>query len=646
MRIIPEYKVNIFHGLLTEQKDLREVPKGWTPDSLNWVTQTTKRGIELRRGTKLLGATRNAGAGAITGLGVGRRYDGTEVPFFSYDRKLKYYDVDADDTVEIGTNTLPVAADGEDLSIERYQNIAGAFVFLSSPNSSIYKIPVANPGNAVDQSSTSYRGFFKFGQSRGFLYNRHGATAGNKDQMGLYASAVDKVALSQYPSQVTGENVGTGNGTTKTFVDTLEEISGKRTAMFVVVTDGVETFTDDRNGFLFGSAGGTGTINYATGAVSVTFAAAPASAQAITAAYYYEDSTDGGVCDFDIANPADRQPGEGNYFPQFDGGGLLKSVYPLATTFYCFHEKKTWQVAIPVDDESGTDSISTNLSFREKMGVESHFGAYGGEHGIYYINTADPNKAKFQRLELYSGATAANIARPAELSEDVLDFSPYAFDKAVVREWGDFILLSCQQIRNGVADSYNSRQFLYNKGSKTWDLLDNPASRLEEYEGTLLAGDPISNNVYTLFSGFDDDDNLIPNYYTTGEDNLEIEGQKRFTRMVLEGLIQKSQSYDVELSFDSGEFLKVFTVTGGGSYVNNGKQISVGSYTIGSKVAGGGQIAFANPYRVEFRVQSPRFNYVRMRIKALLGGYVSITSHSYKDIREKSGRSLPERTTS
>src|SRR5690606_26915296 len=149
-------------------------------------------------------------------------------------------------------------------------------------------------------------------------------------------SYVDKVDLSQFDAQVTSEAVGSSGNTH--YTHTLSQLSAKRTAMYVTVTDTVETFTDDRNGNLIGSAGGTGTINYATGALVVDFAAT--TANPVTVSYYYEDATDEGVVDFSIQDPSDRQPGEGNYFPQFDGGGLLRSVFPLATVFYCFHEKK------------------------------------------------------------------------------------------------------------------------------------------------------------------------------------------------------------------------------------------------------------------------------------------------------------------
>jgi len=91
---------------------------------------------------------------------------------------------------------------------------------------------------------------------------------------------------------VEDENVGTqGNGEV-TFEDTLENIPVE--AGTIAVTDGVEIITDNGNGTLTGDAGGSGTIVYATGVLSVTFNSAPAGA--ITADYRYvsDASTIGG----------------------------------------------------------------------------------------------------------------------------------------------------------------------------------------------------------------------------------------------------------------------------------------------------------------------------------------------------------------
>lgn len=77
---------------------------------------------------------------------------------------------------------------------------------------------------------------------------------------------IDKAQLGSF-TQVTGESYGTGDGSTKTFTYTFKCNFSSKTAMYVSVTDGTETFIDDRNGLMVGNLGGTGTINYATGAV-------------------------------------------------------------------------------------------------------------------------------------------------------------------------------------------------------------------------------------------------------------------------------------------------------------------------------------------------------------------------------------------
>lgn len=75
--------------------------------------------------------------------------------------------------------------------------------------------------------------------------------------------------------------IGTGNAVLKDFADSLDHYPIE--AGSVEVTDGVETFSDDFNGRLTGSAGGTGLVNYETGAIKVSFNAAPGADAPVTA---------------------------------------------------------------------------------------------------------------------------------------------------------------------------------------------------------------------------------------------------------------------------------------------------------------------------------------------------------------------------
>ena len=82
---------------------------------------------------------------------------------------------------------------------------------------------------------------------------------------------------------INGEVVATGDGVQRTFAFIMAQmpvIVGS-----LVITDGTETLLDNGDGTLTGDLGGTGTINYNTGNVSVTFNTAPTNHTSITANY-------------------------------------------------------------------------------------------------------------------------------------------------------------------------------------------------------------------------------------------------------------------------------------------------------------------------------------------------------------------------
>lgn len=628
--LINDFTLSTFYGLNTAVRDIKTLKPGVSPDALNWLTGKEQDHIELRRGYARLGASEETGVGKVSGLGVGIRYDGVEVPWFSHGRKVKYYNVTTDDTVEVGSDLLPTGADGEDVWFRPYQGLSGSFMYLGSPNSSTYKIPAANPGSAVDQSVSNFRfGVFHFGQNRAFAGQRNGTTAGNNDKTGLYISYIDKDQLSDF-TQVTGEAVGSSGSTN--YAGTLAERTGVRTVMYVAIKEaGGETLVDDRNGNLVGNAGSIGTINYATGAYSVTFN--HPTVGAVTADYYYETATTTGVLDFSTA----FANGQAKQLRQDDGGGNLMAIFNLSTVEYCFHLLKTWQFTSSLDDTE-----STNLPYRN-VGIPYPRAAYQTPEGIIFADLSRPTDPKFRRLQVLQG-TNNNTIEPLSLS-DALDLAPYAFDYCVAFRWGDYEIFCVQEKVSEVANAYNSVMFVRNVISGAWDKLNYYASCLESYNGTLIGGDSISDNVYTLFSGFDEDGDVIENYWTSSDMNLGYAGLKNCRRMVIDGLIQSEQSIKVSLSYDGGVFSEVETIEGTGEYVDSGIDTYIGGPTIGSKVIGGGGSSTAHPFELDFPINSDRFVNVRVKVEALGLGYVSVNRFTFKDIRDKGRKNLPVRTS-
>ncbi len=100
-----------------------------------------------------------------------------------------------------------------------------------------------------------------------------GALLGRRTSDGKYAPIDPGTAYA-------AEDIGDGNGTTKTFTPTLAHPGIKPGSpdfkiYAVVVGDTTETFSDNGDGTLTSDGGGSGTIDYASGAVSVTFNTAP-----------------------------------------------------------------------------------------------------------------------------------------------------------------------------------------------------------------------------------------------------------------------------------------------------------------------------------------------------------------------------------
>ena len=605
----------------------RSIPRGASSNSLNWITSGDI--LELRRGSVILG-NEVTGAGKITGVFVAKMSNSTEIAFRKRGRKLEYL---KDETwTEVGTNIFPAGATTEDVSFAMYYSIAGDQLFINSPNGTLIKVMVANPGSYVDMydSSKNYKGYISIKQNRMSLWGYLAA------KNTYYLSWIDDVV--DNATDVAAENIGTGDGTDVTFTDTLAFKAGgaKRTCFAIVATDGTETFTDNKDGTLTGDKGGTGTINYMSGAISVTFNTAPTNLQALTCDYSWEDSTDQGICDFTFTSPT-RVAGEGTFFLQNEGG-ILQNVFSYGSSEYCMHENKTWIVTLTADDTN-----ATNLIYREKVGIPSREAGVATGNGIYYLDTSDDKDYQIRLLTMnaYGNVIPVSISQQIiyEKKNVGIDLSDYLFDKTKMFEWGDYILCTC---RTDIS-SENNIMIVYNKEIKSIDTQEYFVNGFAEYGGTLITADSFGNNVFTLFSGHDDDDSLIYNYWEGNNDNLDWDGLKKFKKIIIQGLIGPDQVVEVSASIDNGTYVLVGYIDGSGSYVDRSIAVSVGAVTIGKKeVGGGGDGVTAYNYEREIDINQDKFDRIKLKFEAIGIGYAAISTHKYYDIRIK-GRKRPTR---
>lgn len=607
---------NFISGLISSIEP-SSLPDGAYSAVNNFITEGDK--CSLRRGQLLI--EDDAGAGKSRVYIAENR--GTQVKFKRSGKGLYY---DSNGWVEIGTDLFSTDEDN-DVSFAEYHGIAGDQVWVCSPKVGPLKIMTANPGSYSDQSDTTknYKGYIKIKQNAMFLWGRI------KDISALYRSHID---IGENHTAVANENIGTGDGTTKTFATTLAFKAGgaKRTCFGISAKDAsvVESFTDNYDGTLTGDAGGTGTINYMTGAISITFNTAPANLDAITCTHNWEDATSDGIADF--TESATRLASEGFFYGiRQDAGGELMNVLTYKNIEYCIHKHNIWAVTLPADD-----TTYTNTLFRKNIGIPHWRGAVPTGEGIYMVDDSDEKDPKIRLLTYEQGSTEVI---PISIS-DAIDLTDYRFNLACLFQFGEYILIACRHKDH----DYNDTVFLYHRAGiakGAWDKLDYTALNFGIYDGALWSGDSLTDNVYELFSGTDDDDSKILNHLILNLTDLDFDGLKKTKQLVISGNIGPDQEMTVSGAFDNAPFVELGTILGSGSYVDTGTSVAVGARTLGRDEAGGGGADItAYNYVKKIKLQQDKFKEVKLKFEATEIGWADISEITYKDIRIKS-RKLP-----
>lgn len=597
---------NFNKGTINTIEDF-SIPEEAASKSLNWLTRGDR--IELSGGYSMIDPDNaKTGTGRVTGLQISSTVDGDTQAFCSYGTKVEYLD-SSDEWQEVGTDILGSDADGEDIAFTEYVSLAGYQTWLSSPNSSLFKIMTANPGSYLDMydAAKNHKGYIDAQNNRLHLWYK------NKAKNYLYGSYKDLQNTTVYTS-VTGEAIGALGSTA--YSGTLAALGGKKTCFNAVFTDGTLTIQDDKDGGFVGDVdtGGTNTINYVTGAYSITFSGVTTGA--VTANYDWEDSTVQGLADFTFSTP--RVATEGYFLPQNTGGDLL-NILPYGQNFYCIHENNAYLFFMPVDDVEPTNKV-----WRRKVGMDNWRAAIATGDGIYYIDTGDQSTPRFKLLTL---GTNNDEVIPIVKSFNI-DLRGFTFDKGEAVENGDYIIFT------GRDGDDNDRVFAYNRLWDSFDTLKYYTSALANNDGVVWAGDSLTDNVYKIFSGYSADGALVENFWEGKLSQLGIDELKKTKRLSIEGEISSSQTIKVYVSYDRGDFVELGDIEGDGSYVDSASGVMVGTNQIGKdEIAGGGDGVTKYHYLREFRIQSKKFDQVKLRFVAQDVGFASISTIDWYDVK-------------
>lgn len=565
--------------------NLEVIPREAASDSLGFLT--TFKGVELVKGKQRLGNLLT-GSGSVQSLHFSYTAAGTAQAFRQIGTKVQYYD-SSDETWKDSITGLTAGNYG---SFTDVVGLAGNFVFFFSRDG-IWKIPVSSPASAVDMydEAINYKGNALFDAGRHYLWNRE------DDTTGLYLSHIDEANYTTVAAEALGD-VSSGNLAAVTSSD-------KRTAfgIEITVTGSGQVFTDDLSGGLTGDQGGTGTINYATGAYTTDDTGAG------TVDYQWENSNDGGVTDFRYS--ATRVAGEGDVLRQDEGGDAIQQVHALESSHFSFKKQRIYKLTLDDSDTTGNNRV-----FRSGVGIPSRGASTPTSSGIVFLNTFNADSPELHVLErnpLGDNFNTRNLTPQ-------FDYSDYTFDECVMDTFGDYVLFTGKT--EGATS--NDRIFVVNLKLNSVDVLSYHADSFAKNAGRLYIGDSLSENVYEVLSGNDDDGHSITAHWTGNEEEYGTEQLKRFRKVRFAGFIAKDQSFLIEVSYDNGAFENIGTIAGDGSYVDAGNPHLVGSDVVGSSLVGGEGEEVAYYYMREFKINSPKFRKRVWRITPQGLGYVSM----------------------
>lgn len=591
-------------GLITVFKD-DSIPEGSASRSVNFITRGDR--FEIAGGTSVLGD--DTGVDEVTGYYIGIDSQGTEHHFKKVGTVLYHLDTSTDTWTSIQTG-LPTS----DLYGDTYRSPAGSFLVLSSPDASgIYRINLANPEDVVNlyNEARNFVGIPKVKNARLWMWNT-GSSGFEQSSRGIIRlSYIDN----NFPyTQVSSESLGSSSGT---LANTLV------VAQSLAIQDSVETLVDNGAGVLTGDNGGTGTINYTTGAYSVTWGGGSASGS-ITADYAYEDPTNEGIFDFRYTSPT-RLAGDGSFFFEGDTNTEILGLVALEGDIYPLHDKAIWKIELPADDTNATNKV-----YRSDTGVVTSRAYTESGDGIYYVDVNGTRPA----LRLLKFDSVGTRLIPTNVSFQI-DLDAYDLDDAVVAQWGEFILLGCKT----KGTSYNDIILILNRNLELFDTYSAPVRWLQTTPTAVYGGSSLNGDVFKLFDGNTFDEATIEAEWESNDSIDKTLELKRSRFFMYEGDLARAQTLEVYVSYDYGPFNLVDTITGSDPEILATERVVYGAGgTYGSGLYGAGVEVKAGYFMKQIKLQSPKYLRKRIQFKTTGAGFASIRAYTTKDVHKLRAR--------
>lgn len=582
----------------------REIPQDASQDSKNWYTFDGK--IQLVPGKQILGI--EGVAGKCNNIWPGIRNDGTKILYAKYGEKIGYWN---------GTTLVAIitglTADAE-YSFQNYTSLAGNFTYAMGVDG-IFKLNNGSIGSYINMydSSKNFKGkAMLIDKSRMFVVGVE------KDPTGLYGSKIDGQSTNY--TTVSNENIGTGDDTETTFTGTLAFKGSNPLAMCfgLQITAGGVSGKDDYNGKISGTGIATGSINYVTGAFSITFANPVANGTNVEVSYLYEDSNVGGITDFTKATP--RIAGDGYVVRQDEGGDPIQNISIGQDGAY--YSGKLYSFYRFYIDE--TDTKPVNEVFRKDIGIPNKNMILSIGAGIIFMNTANPEKPELTLLD--KNPIGDNLTPQVLFAH--FKFENYKYDKGSLITWGRYIVISCRSIDSELNDTL----LLCDKSANTVDITSYGMNIIMKDGEKLYGGSELTETIWQLFQDYDDDDLVISNYWDSKDEDYGADELKKTRYLIVMGEIDRYQQIEVHIGYDGAEPTLVGTIRGDGTYVDKSKPSAIGGSMLGNQSYGGKKSSTIYPFLIEIKLKPPKFQTRVVRFVAKSIGYASVNYIGDKDI--------------
>ena len=583
-----QHKISIFNkgvwNLLTNE----DIPKEAVSDSKNWFHQDGE--IRLVNGKWLVGT--EGVAGGIEGMGVVISHAGTYILFRKISTKIQYYNT----TTSLWTDIIVGLTDGKEYSFASSSSLAGNFMWASGYDG-LYKIGMDNITSYCSMyvKATNDKGKIMIDKGRMIMWDCEDAS-----KTTIKMSHIDDQNATVYTT-IAGEGTASLTGTLA-----FKAGSALRSCFATAfsITGTGETYIDNSDGTLTGSLGGTGTINYISGVYTLSNPGVG------LCTYQWENTNSQGLTDFTFT--AVRVASEGNRITQDIGGDkILTVMIGQDGAYYSLKEHSAYRLEISADDKT-----FTNLVYRTDMGVPSWRAAVSMNKGIVFMDNSKPERPQ---LTILQRNVLSTEVEPIILFPQ-FDFSNYSYDNCAIDTWDKYVVIACQSTDS----DFNDTILVCNLAENTVDITGYHALMFAKHTGDLYIGSPITESVYKVFNGFDDDGFSVDNFCTLKAENYGTENLKKYRNLRIQGLIEPDQNIEVYASYDDDAFQLLGEIDGRGGYVDIGSPRVVGSNMVGTIPIGGDNATTVYPYFYELKIKTPKFRKRALKFITNAIGYASI----------------------